>query len=405
MNYEHEYLYCAMKDPTVLSTWPVPADWFGTEQTKKAFEIWHELAARGALNEIELLSVLKSKVARDWFFNLQENRLGNAEAAATGLGREYARRQMKQIGLRLAKAADDRTEDPDDHSASAAADLAHVRSRLDGPQHIRDVLTKTMQHLEKCWEKGGAIGLETGFVLLDAKTGGLEDDKLYLVGARPKAGKTAFALQVAAHVAEHGQRVYFASREMGSVQLGTRLVSMTGGINGLSMRSGKLDAGEWGRMKHTAERLLALGENFVVDTRARLPFEHLRASILREHSRRPIRLVCVDYIQLLRLQERHENRAAELEVISYNLKNLAREIHAPVLCLAQLNREQEENKPPAMDKLKGSGGLEQAADVVLLLWKPEPKDPRIIEAILAANRDGPTGKFRLSFQAEFTRFE
>jgi len=227
-------------------------------------------------------------------------------------------------------------------------------------------------------------------------------------------GKTAFALNIAEHVAVREELpVLVFSMEMGAGQLAQRMVGSIGRIDQQHLRTGKLDADEWSRLADAVDKL-GRAQVFIDETPA------LSIAELRARSRRMARqfggtlgLICIDYLQLMSGSGgSDENRATELGEISRGLKALAKELQCPVLALSQLNRsvEQRNDKRPMMSDLRESGAIEQDADVILFIYRDEyynkdSKEPGVAEIIIAKQRNGPVGTVKLTFLKPQTRFE
>ncbi|NIC41885.1 replicative DNA helicase [Aquabacterium sp. A08] len=257
-------------------------------------------------------------------------------------------------------------------------------------------------------------GVPTGFIDLDRMTAGLQAGDLVVLAARPSMGKTAFAINIAEHVAlNEGLPVAVFSMEMGAAQLAVRIVGSIGRINQGHLRTGKLTDDEWPRLTEAIERLRTVSLH-IDETPGLTPSE------LRANARRLARqcgklgLIVVDYLQLMSGSNSDgENRATELGEISRGLKMLAKELQCPVIALSQLNRsvEQRTDKRPMMSDLRESGAIEQDADIIMFIYRDEYytkdacKEPGVAEIIIGKQRNGPTGTVKLAFMNMLTRFE
>jgi len=259
---------------------------------------------------------------------------------------------------------------------------------------------------------GGAVtGIATGFYDLDRMTAGLQGGDLVVLAARPSMGKTAFALNIAEHVALKVRLpVAVFSMEMGASQLALRMVGSIGRIDQGHLRTGALNDDEWGRLAEAVEQLRSASIH--IDEAPALSQGELRARA-RRHARAVGRLglIVVDYLQLMS-GSGDENRAIELGEISRGLKALAKELQCPVVALSQLNRSVEArgDKRPIMSDLRESGAIEQDADVVAFIYRDDyynkdSKEPGVAEIIVAKQRNGPTGTAKLAFQKPLTKFE
>jgi replicative DNA helicase len=258
-------------------------------------------------------------------------------------------------------------------------------------------------------------GVPTGFIDLDRMTAGLQPGDLIVLAARPSMGKTAFAINIAEHVAlNEGLPVAVFSMEMGAAQLAVRIVGSIGRINQGHLRTGKLTDDEWPRLTEAIERLRTVSLH-IDETPGLTPGE------LRANARRLARqcgklgLIVVDYLQLMSgsSADGGDNRATELGEISRGLKMLAKELQCPVIALSQLNRsvEQRTDKRPMMSDLRESGAIEQDADIIMFIYRDEYytkdacKEPGVAEIIIGKQRNGPTGTVKLAFMNMLTRFE
>jgi replicative DNA helicase len=257
-------------------------------------------------------------------------------------------------------------------------------------------------------------GVPTGFYDLDRMTSGLQAGDLVVLAARPSMGKTAFAINIAEHVAlNEGLPVAVFSMEMGAAQLAVRVVGSIGRIDQGHLRTGKLTDEEWPRLTDAIERLRTVSLH--IDETAGLTSSELRANARRLAGKcGKLGLIVVDYLQLMTGSSGGdgENRATELGEISRGLKMLAKELQCPVIALSQLNRgvEQRTDKRPMMSDLRESGAIEQDADIIMFIYRDDyynkdSKDPGVAEIIIGKQRNGPTGAVRLTFLKPLTRFE
>jgi replicative DNA helicase len=258
-------------------------------------------------------------------------------------------------------------------------------------------------------------GVRTGFYDMDKMTAGLQAGDLIVLAARPSMGKTAFALNIAEHVAvNEGLPVVVFSMEMGAAQLALRMVGSLGRIDQSNLRTGKLRDDEWGRLSEAVEKL-GKAAVFIDEGSALTPSE------LRARARRQARqcgqlgLIVVDYLQLMSGSGggSEENRATVIGEISRGLKSLAKELKCPVIALSQLNRsvESRTDKRPMMSDLRESGAIEQDADVIMFIYRDDyytkeaSKEPGVAEIIIGKQRNGPTGTVKLAFLKPLTKFE
>ncbi|WP_342129766.1 replicative DNA helicase [Hydrogenophaga sp. OTU3427] len=286
-------------------------------------------------------------------------------------------------------------------------------------QGFQSMDTLVVQLLDRVQEMADnpadVTGVPTGFIDLDRMTSGLQAGDLVVLAARPSMGKTAFAINIAEHVAlNEGLPVAVFSMEMGASQLAVRVVGSIGRINQGHLRTGKLTDDEWPRLTEAIEKLRTVSLH--IDETPGLTPSELRANA-RRLSRQcgKLGLIVVDYLQLMSGSSSAggDNRATELGEISRGLKMLAKELQCPVIALSQLNRsvEQRTDKRPMMSDLRESGAIEQDADIIMFIYRDEYytreacKEPGVAEIIIGKQRNGPTGTVKLAFLNALTRFE
>ena len=283
---------------------------------------------------------------------------------------------------------------------------------------MKSLVVQAITSVQELYDRRGSItGLETGFAELDKMTDGLHGAEMFIVAARPSMGKTAFAMNIAEHVAVELQKaVAIFSLEMSSQQLVQRILCSRAKVNLGRVRDGFLSERDFPALQQAASHL-ASSKIFIDDTSG-LSILELRAKARRLKSQHDIQAIFIDYLQLLRSTSKRaqENRQIEIAEISSGLKALAKELNIPVVVLAQLNRNPEgrKNNRPMLSDLRESGSIEQDADVVGLLvrseYYAEDDEQRQelagqAELIIAKQRNGPVGDVPLTFLKEFTRFE
>lgn len=277
---------------------------------------------------------------------------------------------------------------------------------------IKDVVMEAINRIEKASRQTGSVtGIPTGFTELDYRTAGLQPSDMILVAARPSMGKTAFALNLAAHAAckKHITTAIF-SLEMSKVQLMNRFLAMESGVSAQNMRTGNLTDGEWEKL---VEGAAILGDSgLVIDDTPGISISDMRSKCRKiKLENDNLGLIIIDYIQLMTSNSRAESRQQEVSEISRSLKALARELNVPVIALSQLSRavEQRPDHRPMLSDLRESGAIEQDADVVMFLYRDEyyKKDtdkPGVAEVIIAKQRNGPTGTVELAWIGDRQRF-
>jgi replicative DNA helicase len=286
--------------------------------------------------------------------------------------------------------------------------------KIDSVSPLQRLLLSEADILEQRGETRGQLnGLETGYKSLDAILQGLQKSSMTIVGARPATGKTAFALGILIHVGAVVNRpALFFSLEMSRQELAERILASTARIDSSRLRTGDLSEADWNRA-HEAFGYLQSAKVFIDDNPS-LTIMDVRARARRiKQQNGDLGVIIIDYLQLMSSRGRAENRQVEVSEMSRSLKILARELECPVVALSQLSRKLEEraDKRPMMSDLRESGSLEQDADVVLFLYRPEiygdvPNDVKAdAEIIVGKNRNGPTRTAHLTWRGEFARFD
>lgn len=285
---------------------------------------------------------------------------------------------------------------------------------------LREEVFEALKNIEKMFQqRGGISGLPTGFTYFDRMTDGMHPGEMIIVAARPSMGKTALAMNIVEHVAldlPEPKPVGVFSLEMSTQQLVQRMLCSRARVNMKTVRSGMLPRSEHGKLNDAAAALTEAA--IFIDDTPSLSILELRAKARRMRDRHGIELIAIDYLQLCRSTTRRgqENRQIEISEISSGIKALAKELKIPIIVLAQLNRQPEARGggKPRMSDLRESGSLEQDADVVALLVRPEVYEDDAetkaelsgkAELIIAKQRNGPVGDIPLMFMKDYTRFE
>ncbi len=337
-------------------------------------------------------------------------------------------RRLISISATISEECQGAPKDVDDVLDRAEGSIYKVRDER-GTQSLKrvpDMLDAAFARINALHDRGeGLTGVPTGFAELDRLTGGFQRSDLIILAGRPAMGKTALALNLALNAALPGQRqqhknlpgvaVAIFSLEMATEQLLQRLMCQTGHLNLGDLRTGRLRPEDISNLT-TAITHLEKAEIFIDDTPAIRVLE-LRAKARRLKSQlngrgAELGLVMVDYLQLMRGSERTDNREQEISEISRALKGLAKELNVPVLALSQLNRRAEDrpDKRPLLSDLRESGAIEQDADIIAFVYRPEvyKKDDETLhgkaEMIIGKHRNGPTGVVNLRFRHEFSSF-
>ena len=333
---------------------------------------------------------------------------------------KYLQRKLIGICTELQSMAyDDAVDVSDliDKAQKAVFDIADSNIKKDTVE-IAPIIEEAIKGIQRASERPDGInGVPSGFTALDAVTAGWQPSDLVIVAARPAMGKTAFVLSMARNMAVvHKQAVAIFSLEMSAVQLVTRLIAMETGLNSEKLKTGKLDKEDWQQL-HARIKALVEAPILVDDTPALSIFE-LRAKCRRLKQKHNIQVLIIDYLQLMTAgADMRGNREQEVSMISRQLKIIAKELNIPVIALSQLNRgvEARPDKKPMLSDLRESGSIEQDADMVMFIHRPEKygimEDNEgnsmkgIATIIIAKHRNGAVGEVNLRFRAELTLFE
>jgi len=333
----------------------------------------------------------------------------------------------KAIQRRLIEAATSIIQDVYDSQASSSEvlDVAEQRvfqvaqlHRAEAFVRIKELVWPAMERIEKLQAQGGGLtGIPSGFKDLDDLTAGFQKGDLVIIAARPSMGKTAFVLNVAQYAAiEHRSRVAMFSLEMSADALVQRLLCSEGWVDSQHLRRAQLRDDDYPKLAKAAG-LLGTAPLWIDDSPALTPLQ-VRSKARRLKAEQNIDLVIVDYLQLMHAASEAENRTQEISLISRSLKALAKELDVPVVALSQLSRAPEQrgkDRRPQLSDLRESGAIEQDADVVIFIYRPEMYDimedesgnptAGVAEILLSKQRNGPTGRVKLRFAKEYTRFD
>ena len=338
----------------------------------------------------------------------------HAEAYGHRVEETAIRRRMLEAANKIAKLAYTENLTLDtvmDDSEKAIFNVSQRRTTQD-LQPIRSVLSDYFDRMEELSKRDEElVGVPTGFIDIDRMLGGLQPSDLLIIAGRPGMGKTGFILSALKNAAlTHKKHVAIFSLEMSNEQLVQRIIAQETGIDSTRLRSGKLSPDEWLLFTQAIE-VLTDTHIFLDDTPALTPLQ-LRTKCRRLHLEYKLDLIVVDYLQLMGGDNRSNNRVQEVSDISRNMKILARELNVPVLAAAQLSRavEQRSDKRPVLSDLRESGSLEQDADVVMFIYRPEVYEEdsqfkNLAEIIIAKHRNGPTGDVQLVFRKNLAKFE
>ena len=309
----------------------------------------------------------------------------------------------------------DQTEDVDDIMAGAEKKIFDIIQKKSQKSYtpIKDVLIESFTKLEELYnQKSRITGVPTGFADLDDKTAGLHGSDLILIAARPAMGKTAFALNIAAHAAIREKvPVAIFNLEMSKDQLVNRMLCMEAMVDSNKVMTGKLDEDDWSKLASVVGPMSDAG--IYIDDTPGISITEIRTKCRKLKMEKDIGLVVIDYIQLIQGSGSRKNGSREQEIaeISRSLKILAKELNVPVIALSQLSRavESRPDHRPMLSDLRESGSIEQDADIVMFLYRddyynPDSEEKDISEVIMAKHRAGSTGTVKLLWMGNYTKF-
>ncbi len=319
----------------------------------------------------------------------------------------FIKRQLITTAAKVSEAAFDETGDVRnilDETEQAVFALSQEQLRQNFIP-LKSALAESFDRLDELHKKSGGLrGVPTGFWDLDGKLAGMQDSNLLILASRPGQGKTSLALNIAAHVAvKEGLPVGIFSLEMSKEELVDRLLVAQSEVDAWRLKTGKLDDDDFDRLQE-AMGILADAPLFIDDTPAANILE-MRTKARRLQVEHGLSLLIVDYLQLIHGRNL-ENRVQEVSEISQSLKNLARELKIPVLACSQLSRavEQRGSRRPQLADLRESGAIEQDADVVMFIYRPDPEKIEQVKLDIQKHRNGPTGEIDLAFRADRVKF-
>ena len=338
----------------------------------------------------------------------------NVEFHAKIVAQKYVQRELIRSATEIQRRSYDESTDVTDLIGFAEQEIfkvaeGHVKHSV---QSAADVLARTLAQIEENAKNKSAFnGVPSGFMALDRVTMGWQPSDLIIIAARPSMGKTAFTLTMARNMSvDHEQAVAFFSLEMPAHQLMMRLVVAETGIPGNDLKLGRLSPEQW-RHLESATKPLGSAKLFIDDTPALSVFE-FRSKARRLKIHNDIKIIMIDYLQLMRVPALSDNRTLEIAEISRSLKALAKELNVPVVALSQLNRslEQRADKRPVNSDLRESGSIEQDADLIMFIYRDEVYHENsdlkgIAEIIIGKQRNGPIGTVRLTFNGQWSRFD
>jgi len=375
--------------------------------------LYEELKKQGKVEEAGGVTYV-SKLAQD------VSSAANVDYHARIVLEKWILRKLISTSLDVASSAFDAKEDVFDLLDEAEQKMFSISQ-----EGTKESFTSMKAAVKDAWEmieaikgnKLGAVSVKTGYFQLDDMLGGFQKSDLIIIAARPSMGKTAFALSFMRNAAiDFNVPVAFFSLEMATVQLATRLISAEARMDAHSLRTGNFRDSDGQKISRTVHKLS--GAPIYIDDTPSLSILEMRAKARRLHKEKGIGLIVVDYLQLMSAGSKVESREREISIISRSLKALAKDLNVPVVALSQLNRavESTTDKRPMLSHLRESGAIEQDADVVIFLYRPEyygitqftnsgDSTEGVAEIIISKQRNGPVGEVKLRFIKEYARFE
>lgn len=329
------------------------------------------------------------------------------------------RRSMIKSGHDLISAGYDETIDIENTMAKTSGVVDTITNGIIRKQAelIGEILPAAIKNIEKSAEnESGISGVPTGFPSIDEVTQGWQPGDMIVVAARPSMGKTAFAMSMAVNMAKLDINVLFFSLEMSRLSITNRIISMETGINQKTIRSGRLTSDEWTNLDNNVTQIGNL--SLLIDDESAISTLSMRAKCKNYIQKYGIQVIMIDYLQLMQgSKESKKVREQEIREISSTCKSIAKENNIPVIVLSQLNRavESRAHKKPMLSDLRESGSIEQDADIVLLIHRPEKYGIEVTEdgeptaglgqIIIAKNRNGELCDVNLKFNAPLVKFE
>ena len=341
----------------------------------------------------------------------------HAKAYAELIEKASTRRRLITAGTRIAEKAFQEDANPDELIGSAEQELFEVSDKIVKSDYVSidQLLADAFDRIDELHRNKGALrGLKTGFRDLDKKTAGFQKGDLVIIGARPAMGKTTFAQNLAYNIASINKKgVLFFSVEMSAREIIDRMISDVSGVDNWKMRTGNLSDEEFQKIGDAMDEMDDLP--IYIDDSSSMTIVELRNKARRAMHDHEIGIILLDYLQLLQGSDRYKgNKVQEVTEISRGLKILARELNIPVVALAQLSRNVtgRDDPRPVLSDLRDSGSIEQDADLVMFLHRPDYyhqndnnyEKTNVTELLISKHRHGPVGKIELYFHPELLRF-
>ncbi len=423
-----------LRDPDTLPSVQqvIVADNFYFDAHRKIYQAICDLANEGQPVDLVLLfdKLRKNKQLED--VGGKEYLVDLWESVPTGANAEYHAQLVREAAMirglihasnEILRDAYDRTQSADELVAQAERRIMDIAKAgiVGETKPLTEIITEAYQRIDaRVGKENLSIsGISTGYVDLDNITAGLQNSELIIIAARPSVGKTAFALNIVRNIiteglaSGHSPVILFFSLEMARIELAERLLCCQSRVDSHKVRKGHLSADDIQKLMDAGD-VLRRAKLYIDDTPSRTMIQ-IAASARRLDKKHEkdggLKLVVIDYLQLIEPENRRDPRQEQVAQISRRLKFLARELGIPVIALAQVNRASEERQDhkPRLSDLRESGSIEQDADTVLMLHRPGKFDgaqeDNILEVIIAKQRNGPTGEITLTWLKEYNRYE
>lgn len=383
----------------------IQEDDFMSDRNKKIAKAIIEL--KKEKKDVSMLSV-KSKIKANqsqvlkYISSIGNNIYGaNADELYNKLIQLSQKRKMFNLAHKILQEIE--TENIEVYSQKIIREINEMTKQSEKDISLTDQITNTLTQIENNWKNRNDYSLYTGILDLDKKTCGLHNQELTIIGARPGVGKTTLSLQIAEKIATSNKNVLFVSLEMSEVQLIQKMIAKEGRINSYKMRMGTLEDKDFETITNVATKISQM--KFNINTKIR-NIQQLELKCRKLRNKDELDLMVIDYIQLLKSNEKFNSREQEVADISRRLKLLSLELDIPIIALCQLNRNANNNEPTLAD-LRESGSLEQDADNILFLYQETEKDIEnsIVTIKIAKQRAGEIGNVKVKFEKMTSTFK
>lgn len=381
---------------------PITEDDFVYDRNKKIATAIIEL--RKEKKEISMISVkgkikANQKQVLEYISNIGNNIYGTSlDDAYIKLKNLTKKRKIYNLAHEILQNIEN--EDADIYSQKIIKELNEITNESDKEEKLIDQISTAVTRIEDNWRNRNDYSLYTGILDLDNKLCGLHNQELTIIGARPGVGKTTLALQIAQKIANNDRNVLFISLEMSEIQLIQKMIAKEGNINSYKMRMGTLEDKDFETITKVATNLSQM--KFKINTKIR-NIQQIELKCRKLKNQGKLDLVIIDYIQLLKSNEKFNIREQEVADISRRLKLLSLELDIPIIALCQLNRNASTGEPSLAD-LRESGSLEQDADNIWFLYQGNQQDTNLITINVAKQRAGETGSVKVKFNKNTSQF-